>query len=203
MARSDHRPRQRLDPDARREAILAAAAAAFGRSAYGEVTVAAVAADADASEALVYRYFSGKDQLYAAVLQAGVEDFVTREADALAALPHGTPPRNRVRAAVVVYLDTVAAHPNAWAAPLRGTGTEPAAAAAVRRDARRAYVERLRALLAPSTTRRHEYALWGFGGFLDSACLRWVEAGCAADEREPIIAAALGALEGALGDWAA
>lgn len=203
MARSDHRPRQRLDPDARREAILAAAAAAFGRSPYGEVTVAAVAADAEASEALVYRYFSGKDQLYAAVLQAGVEAFVAREADALAALPHGTSARDRVRAAVVVYLDTVAAHPNAWAAPLQGTGGEPAAAAAVRRDARRAYVARLRELLAPSTTRRHDYALWGFGGFLDSACLRWVEGGCAADEREPIVEAALGALEGALGDWAA
>ena len=203
MARSDHRPRQRLDPDARREAILAAAAAAFGRSPYGEVTVAAVAADAEASEALVYRYFSGKDQLYAAVLRAGVEEFVAREAEALAALPHGTSARERVRAAVVVYLDTVAAHPNAWAAPLRGTGAEPAAAAAVRRDARREYVERLRALLAPSTTRRHEYALWGFGGFLDSACLRWVEGGCPAEDREPIVETALGALQGALGDWAA
>lgn len=203
MARSDHRPRRRLDPDARREAILVAAAAAFARSAYGEVTVAAVAADVGASEALVYRYFSGKDHLYAEVLRAELADLVAREADALAALAEGTPPRERVRAAVGVYLDTVAAYPNAWAAPLRGTGAEPAAAAAVRRDARRDYVDRLRGLLSPSVTRRHEYALWGFVGFLDSACLRWVEDGCRADDREPVIDAALGALEGALGDWAA
>ncbi len=203
MARSDHRPRQRLDPDARREAILAAATAAFARSPYGEVTVAAVAADAEASEALVYRYFNGKDHLYAEVLRSGLADFVARETDTLAALADGTPARERVRAAVGVYLDTVARYPNAWAAPLRGTGAEPAAAADVRRDARRDYVERLRALLAPNTTRRHEYALWGFGGFLDAACLHWVEAGCPADDREPIVETVLGALEGALGDWAA
>jgi AcrR family transcriptional regulator len=203
MTRTDHRPRQRLDPDARRGAILAAATAAFARSTYGEVTVAAVAADAGASEPLVYRYFSGKDHLYAAVLRAGLEDFMTREAEALAALPEGTPARERVRASVGVYLDAVAWYPNAWAAPLRGTGAEPTAAAAVRSDARRDYIERLRTLLAPSTTRRHEYALWGFVGFLDSACLRWVDGGCPADDRDPVVDAVLGALEGALGDWAA
>lgn len=203
MARIDQRPRRRLDPDARREAILTAAGAAFGRSAYGDVTVAAVAAEARASEALVYRYFSGKDQLYAAVLRAGLDEFVAREADALGALPAGASARDRVRVVVDVYLDTVARHPRAWAAPLRGPGAEPAAAADLRREARREHVERLREILAPSTTRRHEYALWGFGGFLDAVCLHWVEAGCPAHEREPLAESVLGALEGALGDWAA
>ncbi|MGB4780024.1 MAG: TetR/AcrR family transcriptional regulator, partial [Microbacterium sp.] len=79
----------------------------------------------------------------------------------------------------------------------------PGVVATLRAEARSEYVERLRALLAPSAARRHEYALWGYFGFLDGACLTWVERGCPDDDRDALIDAALGALEGALGDWAA
>ena len=87
--------------------------------------------------------------------------------------------------------------------PHRQPGGEPASAAPIREAARRAYVDRLRSLLAPSEQARHEYALWGYYGFLDAVCLRWVDRGCPADDRWSVIDAALGALEGALGDWAA
>ena len=50
---------------------------------------------------------------------------------------------------------------------------------------------------------RHRYALWGYLGFIDAACLHWVERGCPDEERWGVIDAALGALEGGLGDWAA
>ena len=43
MARTDSRPRLRLDPDARREAILRSAAAAFAERPYAEVTLADIA----------------------------------------------------------------------------------------------------------------------------------------------------------------
>ena len=122
---------------------------------------------------------------------------------ALAALPAGTSARDRIRAATVVYLDHIAAHPEAWALPLRRPGGEPPRAAQVRLAARQAYVDHLRALLAPSTQARHEFALWGYYGFLDAACLHWVDQGCPEPGRWPLIDAALGALEGALGDWAA
>jgi hypothetical protein len=74
---------------------------------------------------------------------------------------------------------------------------------AVRARARQEYVDRLRGVLVPSAAPRHEYALWGFFGFLDAACLRWVEEGCPDDRRHPLLDAAVGALEGALGDWGA
>ncbi|WP_258723270.1 TetR/AcrR family transcriptional regulator [Cellulomonas sp. NS3] len=203
MARTDRVPRRRLDPDARREAILAAAAEAFAREPYRDVTIASVARLAGASEALLYRYFAGKDQLYTAVVGSAVEDLLDAQAAALADLPVGSPVRDRVTVATTVYLDHVAHHPQAWALPLSGVGSEPTATVEVRTRAREEYVQRLRDLLAPSSTARHEYALWGFFGFLDAACLRWVREGSPADGRQPLLDATVGALEGALGDWGA
>jgi len=78
----------------------------------------------------------------------------------------------------MVYLDHIADHPTGWAAPLLGTSREPEPAAVIRRDARRDYVERLRTLLVVDQSARHDYALWGFYGFLDAACLHWVATGC-------------------------
>lgn len=202
MTRSDRIPRRRLDPEERREAILAAASEAFAVAPYDAVSIADLASRAQASEALVYRYFDGKAELYAQVLRAAIADLLRRQGAALAELPDGVPVRDRLRATTLVYLDRVASHPTGWSSPLRA-GAEPEVAVRIRRETRAEYVERLRALLAPSTTVRHEYALWGYFGFLDAACLHWVDRGCPADDRWSLVDAALGALEGALGDWAA
>lgn len=197
--RTDRRPRQRLDIQQRRETILEAAGRCYAGAPYAEVSVADIATAADASPALVFHYFGSKAGLFAAVVEASIEQLRSRQAAADAALSPGVPARDRVRASLLVYLDHIADHPAAWAAPLTGSG-EPAEAVAVRRQARAEYVRSLAALLAPDTT-RHEYALWGYFGFLDQACLHWVEAGCPHDQRHAIVDAALGALEGALGDW--
>ena len=202
MARSDRTPRQRLDPDERRSVILAAATEAFAQASYDAVSIATVAGRAGASEALVYRYFTGKEELYAEVLRQAIDDLLRRQGSALAELPDGVPVRDRLRATTLVYLDHVASHPTGWASPYR-VGAEPEVALAIRRRTREEYVDRLRELLEPSGAARHEYALWGYFGFLDAACLRWVERGCPADDRWSLLDAALGALEGALGDWAA
>jgi AcrR family transcriptional regulator len=167
------------------------------------VTVSSIASRAGASDALLYRYFSGKADLYVAIVRLAIDDLMNRQAAALAVLPMGVPVRDRVREATTVYLDHIAGHPAAWAVPLNLPGTEPPEAAAIRARARHDYVERLRALLSPSTQTRHEYALWGYFGFLDAACLHWVKRGCPDEERWSLIDAALGALEGALGNWAA
>lgn len=202
MARTDRQPRRRLDPDARRSAILEAAAESFTERPYPEVTISSIASRAGASDALLYRYFAGKEDLYAEIVRLAIDDLLSRQAAALDALPVGVPVRDRVREATLVYLDHIADHPAAWATPLSAPGTEPPAAGAIRTQARGEYVERLRALLDPSSHARHDYALWGYFGFLDAACLRWVERDCPDVERWPLIDAALGALEGALGDWA-
>lgn len=203
MSRTDRTPRQRLDPDERREVILAAATDAFAGAPYEEVAVAAVAARAGASEALVYKYFAGKSELYAQVLRRMIADLLGRQAAALAELPDGVPVRDRIRATTLVHLDHVAAYPTGWASPFAPSRAEPEVVAEVRHQARLEYVDRLRELLAPSRTLRHDYALWGWFGFLDAACLHWVERGCPDDDRWSLLDATLGALEGSLGDWAA
>ena len=105
-----------------------------------------------------------------------------------------------MKVSLLVYLDHIAGHPDAWAVPLRG-GDEPPEALDVRERARKAYVRELSELLGIGEWKRHGYAVRGYFGFLDAACLAWVEAGCPADDRHLLIDAALGALEGALGDW--
>ncbi len=203
MGRTDRKPRSRLDPDSRRAAILEAAATAFATHPYGDVTISAIAADANASNALVYRYFKGKEDLYVEIVKLAVRDLMDRQVGALEELPDEVPVRDRIQSATEVYLDHIASHPEAWAMPMRNPGSEPAAAAKVRQAARLDYVKHLSGLLSPSSQRRHEYALWGYFGFIDAACLRWVDEGCPPDDRWSLIEAALGALQGALGDWAA
>lgn len=192
--------RRRLDVAARRAAILDAARDCYATGTYAEVSVAQIAAAAHASPALVFHYFNTKAELYAAVVADAVARLAAAQRSAVDALPPGTSRRDRVAVSIAIYLDHIAGHPQTWAAPLIG-GEEPAEAITVRRQARADYVEALRTLLQPADWARHDYALWGYFGFLDDACLRWVQRGCLTDERDAVRESALGALEGALGDW--
>lgn len=196
-------PRRRLPPEERRALILAAAREAFAAAPYAEASTAGIAREAGSSPALVLHYFGSKAQLYAASVQASLDELAARQADALAALPAGVPARDRVKAVLEAVLDHVAAQPRAWEQPLVG-GEEPPEALAVRREARTAQLQALRSLLpVDAGWVRHEYAIAGSLGFLDQACVRWVGAGCPPDQRGPLVEATLGALQGALGDWGA
>ena len=198
--RADRAPRRRLDVDQRREAILTAARSLYAKAPYPEVPISQIAQAAGASPALVFHYFGSKAALYAAVVDAAIQALGDAQRTAQAQLGPGVSARDRVRASLLVYLDHIATHPATWAAPLLG-GEEPREALDLRHRARAGYVAALRDLLRPATWARHDYALWGYFGFLDQACLHWVETGCPGTDRHALIDAALGALEGALGDW--
>ncbi|WP_109772716.1 TetR/AcrR family transcriptional regulator [Quadrisphaera granulorum] len=208
MPRQDQRPRRRLSPDQRRDQLLAAAADVFAQFGFRDASVGVVAERARASEALVYRYFGSKDGLYLEVLRLTLDDLDARVVSAVAAAGDGATPRACLEATVLAYLEHVATHPRAWALPLHSPGAEPPGAGALRREARAGYVARLSELLGVSgaavpdaaATARQEFALWGYFGFLDAACLRWVDSGCPATEREQLVAAAVGALQGGLGE---
>ncbi|WP_168583053.1 TetR/AcrR family transcriptional regulator [Gephyromycinifex aptenodytis] len=194
-------PRTRLSPSARRESILRVALAAFARAPYAQVSVSGIAAQAGVSEALVHRYFEGKPGLYAEVVAAASATLLARQQAAEAALPLGAPARERVKAALHAYLDHITDDEAGWSAPFRATGNEPESALELRRGIRADYVQRLANLLGPDPGPRRTYALWGYFGFIDAACAAWVERGMPDDERHALVEAALGALEGALGDW--
>ena len=113
---------------------------------------------------------------------------------AITQLPPNSPKRDTVRALVVTYLDHIAADPLSWAAVTRGD--TPAEAQFVGIERRDGVVDKLLGLVGD-----RPLAVSGFLGFVEAVCLDWVDAGCPDEQREPIVAAALGALEGALGDW--
>lgn len=200
MPRADRTPRQRLDADARRDGILDAARAVYAGHPYSEVSTQQIADAAGASPALVFHYFGSKAGLYTAVVADAIAGLSAAQRAADAALHANASARTRVRKSLDIYLDHIATHPQTWAWPLRG-GVEPVEAQQVRRRARAGYVQTLSELLGFGAWARHHYALWGYFGFLDESCLAWVDKGCPQDDREPLIEAALGALEGALGDW--
>ncbi|WP_040158456.1 TetR/AcrR family transcriptional regulator [Nigerium massiliense] len=200
--RVDRSPRRRLDADTRRVAILDAARRLFAASGYGKVSVDDVAEAAEASPALVFRYFGSKAGLYTAVLSRLLAEVEERQRASDAALPPNVSARDRVRASLEVYLDHVAEQPDAWAATTLGA-EEPREATQARRAAQRERTAQLRSWLGSGEWARHAYAVDGYAGFVDHACALWAERGCPGDEREAVIAACLGCLEGALGDWAA
>jgi AcrR family transcriptional regulator len=200
MPRVDRSPRQRLDADARRDGILAAARDLYSLHPYSEVSTKQVADAAGASAALVFHYFESKAGLYTAFVSTAIAELAGTQLAAEAALPPNTPSRERVRASLNIYLDHIATHPVTWAWPLGG-GVEPAETQVVRRRARAGSVQALSELLGIGSWARHHYALWGYFGFLDEACLAWVDRGCPTDDRDHLVEASLGALEGALGDW--
>ena len=192
-----------MDPAERRELILSAASRAFASRPYEEVSLAEIAEEAQASEALVHKYFVGKAGIYAQVLQGAVDELADRTRRADDALPAGSAARDRVRASVLTYLDFIAARSPGWMAYQILAGHEPGEAARVRQEAREAAVRALAEVVGGSRGHRDDFAFWGYLGFLDDACLRWVHAGCPNDQRHSLIDAALGCLEGALGDWRA
>lgn len=200
MPAHDRAPRRRLDATERRAAILDAAREVFARGTYAEASIAAIAEASGASPALVHHYAGSKAELYERIVGETLASLDERIRAADTGVPAGAPVRDRVRATSLVYLDHVASHPRAWSAPLVGA-EEPPAVVRMRIDARAGYVDALAALLGTHGWPRHEYALWGFFGFLDQACLAWAGAGCPDEHRHALVDAALGALEGALGDW--
>lgn len=188
--------RRRLGAEERKAAILAAAHAAFAATPYADVSVPDVARAAGGSPAIVFHYFGSKEGLYAAVLAASLDDLARRQAEADAALPPNTSARDRVRTWVLAHLDHVADRARATR-----PSEEPTAAAAVRRKAHEADIAFLDAVLRAAEAARDRFALIGFLGLLDAMGAAWLQDGCPEDDRHPLVEAALGALEGALGDW--
>ncbi|WP_033344770.1 TetR/AcrR family transcriptional regulator [Catenuloplanes japonicus] len=197
MTRTDRRPRQRLGEAARREAILAAAGQAFAATPYDQVAVARVADTAGASEALVHRYFGSKSGLYLATVREAVRLLLDRQRVADASLPEAATPRDRLAESIRVYLDTVTTWAVGWVTPLRSPGGEPPVATELRTESRAYYVRLMRAMLETDDPSL-DYALHGYLGFMDTACLRWAERGYPEPDRAVITAQALGALDGAL-----
>lgn len=195
------RPRTRLDAETRRSAILAVAIEAFKDEDYDAVSVAGIAEKVGVSEALVFRYFPTKRMLFADVLTEAFADLRRRQVAAIKRIA-SHPRRDWVTAGIEVYLDLLTETYQAGQSPLLIAINDPIGIYEVRRAIRADYIRAMgEALHIDREIGRHDYALSGFYGFAFEVCRTWFERGCPADERWDVINSALGALEGALGDW--
>ena len=108
----------RMAPDARRAHLLAIGAAAFGACAYEEVQIDQIAQQAGVSRGLLYHYFPGKRQFFAAIIQEGYDEIlkVTQPDPAL-------PPGVQLLVGLEAYLDHVLAHPHTYRALFRSAAS--------------------------------------------------------------------------------
>ena len=174
-----------MDPTERRELILTAASRAFASRPYEEVSLAAIAQEAHASEALVHKYFTSKAGIYAQVLQRATNELAERTRQADDALPPNSSARDRVRTSILTYLDFIAERSPGWMAYQILAGHEPGEAAQVRQAARESAVE---ALADPSFS--HSSELLAFVGVVGVEVV--VHTVPAALERLGLISTALG-----------
>jgi AcrR family transcriptional regulator len=164
--------RRRLTVDDRRSELLGACLRLIGTRPWDEVSMADVAAAAGVSKPLLYHYFSTKSELYLATVASAAEELraATRPD---AALPVGP----RMLAALSAHLDWIDDHALAYRAILQGAISSNDDVQAIVEASRADVVSRLAegfgfADLAPA----QRIALRGWVGFLESACLDWLDA---------------------------
>lgn len=192
------RIRTRLTPEARRAIITSAAQKAFANAAYEDVSVAQIAADSGSSEALVHKYFGTKAGLYTHLLNENFSELHRRHQ---AADDPQQSARERVRIWLLCYTSIVTELPLEWALVFAHPRPEPALATEARTQHEARVVETIANYIGGTHNFRDIAALHGFCGFLSTATATWLHAGRPEDHRHLLIDAALGALQGALGDW--
>lgn len=89
-----------------------------------DVTIADIAAEAGVSKPVLYRYFTDKDQLHAAVGRWGADEVL---AGMLPPLRSDAPVQQRVALAVDAYLSTLEKHPQVFLLLVRHRGSDPLA----------------------------------------------------------------------------
>ncbi|MEV4314273.1 TetR/AcrR family transcriptional regulator [Actinocrispum sp. NPDC049592] len=106
---------RRMAPEQRRQHLLAAAIELYGRRPYEQVSIDDIAAAADVSRALLYRYFSSPAEIYLASLRFAADGLIAR----FAAPCEGTL-LEQLRSLIGEFIAFAEAHETAFVALLRG-----------------------------------------------------------------------------------
>jgi AcrR family transcriptional regulator len=165
---------RRLEPDQRREQILACAITLFGERPYAAVSTTELAHRAGVARGLINHYFGTKRDLYLEV----VRRMVTIPQVAVDRLPDG-PLEERVRVSVSWFLDSVARHSRTWLAALgvEGVGRDPEVEK-ILAEADEAAADRVleAAGLAEVVAHREELRamIRAYGGMVKAAAREWL-----------------------------
>lgn len=171
MVNKPSRRRKRLSVEARRQQLEGVGVELIADRAWSTLTMADIAAAADVSKPLLYHYFSTKHDLYIAAVRSAAEQLreITRADPAL-------PARAGTRQALTAHVDFVEAHSLHYRTLLSGAVSGDPDVRAIIDESHDETIRRILGNLGttePSPTLR--IALRGWVGFLDAACVEWLE----------------------------
>ncbi len=179
--RGDREPRTRLDTEERRSQLRALGLEHFGKTAYDDVSIDAIAAAAGISKGLLYHYFPTKKAFYAATVREASARLLERTET-----PKDKAPLEQLTEGLDAYLDFVREHAAAYTTLMRsGLGVDPEIAELVD-ETREKFVARLtQGILMESPSPLFELALRGWVGMCEHVSLAWTE-DLAARKKRPV-----------------
>ncbi len=182
----------RLDVEERRRRLLELGAELFTRNAYNELSMAQIAREAGISKALLYHYFSSKQEFFLATIgQAAGELRDRTEPDP------SLPPLEQLRGSLDAFLALIEERSLAYRKLMETASTVPEVrdlVDQVRRFTAGRILEGLLPVGEPPPTARAAVGAWLW--FMDGACLDWLEHGDF--DRHELVDLLLGTLLGSL-----
>jgi len=167
------RTRQRLNPDARREAIVAEAQRLLAHQSSEDLTIDLVAKGIGASPGLIHHYFGTRDGLVEAALSAAADEVV---AILSVDIDSSLTPSEQLIDALSRYLDYIQAHPASWSSLLRTRGAGNGAAAAVADRVDQQAIDFNLGILMPGQKApvALKVAISGWIALIKDVCWRWL-----------------------------
>jgi AcrR family transcriptional regulator len=160
----------RLAVDERRRRLVDLGADLFTRVAYDELSMAKIAKAAGISKALLYHYFPSKEAYFLATLEGKVEELQQRTVP-----DPELPPLEQLSRSLDAYLQWIEENAGSYDKMIRNAGAAPEVRALldrVRTDTAKRIMGGLSPDGPPSPILRT--AVRGWLGFMDGACLDWV-----------------------------
>jgi len=160
----------RLDVDERRRRLLEVGAELFTKHAYDELSMAKIAKQAGISKALLYHYFPSKEAYFVATLEEKANELQERtEPD------RSLEPFEQLSRSLDAYLGWIEENAGSYDKLIRNAGAAPEVRALLDR-VRTATATRILEGLSPHTPPSPvlRTAIRGWLGFMDGACLDWV-----------------------------
>src|SRR4051794_9763494 len=160
----------RLDVDERRRRLLDLGAELFTQHSYDELSMAKIARTAGISKALLYHYFPSKEAYFVATLEEKANE-LQRRTEPNPQLP----PFEQLSASLDAYLGWIEENASSYDKLIRNAGAAREVRALldrVRTQTARRILEGLSPQGPPSPLLRT--AVRGWLGFMDGACLDWV-----------------------------
>jgi AcrR family transcriptional regulator len=160
---------ERLQVDERRRRLVKLGSELFTRYAYDELSMAAIAREAEISKSLLYHYFPSKSEYFRATVSAAAEELA-----ALTEPDPELPPLEALTASLDAFLTWIEENDESYAKLMQSaTGASEVRDLVV--DVRRQTGERLLEAIAPDgPSPAVRTAVEGWLWFMDGACVDWL-----------------------------